>query len=133
MLPCGGTAATGRLPAASSSSAPDRAIERCLGFALDGWNVVRLVDHDKARGPWIQRIRYLSERLAARKVPDDLPVLLFTNADDGCYPKTETQLSALDTALNATSRQGGLAIIFRTIGTAAGRRLRAVMSNGLAG
>ena len=85
-LPLGGYAE----PAPSSSGAPDRTMERCLGFALDGWRVVRLVDHDKARGPWIQRIRHLSERLAARKVPDDLPVLLFTNPDDGCYPKTET-------------------------------------------
>jgi hypothetical protein len=49
------------------------------------------------------------------------------------YRKTETQLSVLDTALNATSREAGLAIIFGAVATAAGPGLCSVMSNGLAG
>lgn len=128
-LPLGGYAE----PAASSSDAADPTMERCLRFVLDGWSVVRLVDHDKAQGQRTPRIRHLAERLAARKYPDDLPVLLFMNADDGRHRKIETRLSALDAELDAASRQGGLAIIFGAIATAAGRGLRAVMSNGLAG
>jgi hypothetical protein len=120
-------------PAASSSEAPDQTLERCLRFVLDGWSVARLVDHDKASEQRTRRIRNLSEQLAARNFPDDLPLLLFTNADDGRYRKIETQLSALDVELNAASCEGGLAISFDAIATAASRDLRAVMSNGLAG
>jgi hypothetical protein len=128
-LPLGGYAET----AASSSDAADPTMERCLRFVLDGWSVVRLVDHDKARGQQTRRTRHLAERLAARKYSDDLPVLLFMNADGGRHRAIATRLSALDIELDAAGRQGGLAISFGAIATAAGRGLRAVMSNGLAG
>ena len=127
-LPLGGYAE----PAASSSAPPDQTIERCLRFVLDGWSVVRLADQDEAAGRRARDFRNLAERLAASNVPDDLPVLLFTNADDGRYRRIETQLGALDAELNAASTSG-LAIIFGTIAMAAGRRVRAVMSKWVGG
>ena len=68
----------------------------------------------------------------ANNVPDDLPVLLFTSADDGRYRSIETQLGGLDAELVAAGA-GGLVIVFSAIVMAAGRGLRAIMSNGLAG
>jgi len=119
-------------PAASSSAAPDRTIERCLRFVLDGWSVVWLADRNNSMGQRVRRICQMSEPWAARNVPDDLPVLLFTDADGGRYRRVETQIGALDAELFAAGASG-LAIIFSAVAMAAGRGLRAVMSNGLAG
>jgi len=123
-LPLGGYAE----PAAPNGTVPDPAIERCLGLALDGWSVVRLVDPDTASA---QRTR-LSARLAARNFPGDLPVWLFTDAQDGGCQQIPTRLAWLDTE-PAAGPAGGLAIGFGGLAAAAGRGLRAVMSNGLAG
>jgi hypothetical protein len=84
---------------------PGPEIERCLGFVLDSWSAVRLVDHDLAGRQRL--VRYLSGQLAARNVPEDLPVLLFTNAGGG-YGTIETQLRMLETSLTAAGRAGGL-------------------------
>ena len=119
-------------PVASSAPAPDQTIERCLRFVLDGWNVVRLTDGNKATEQRVRHSRHLLERLMANNVPDDLPVLLFTSADDGRYRSIETQLGGLDAELVAAGA-GGLVIVFSAIVMAAGRGLRAIMSNGLAG
>jgi len=124
-LPLGGYAE----PAAPNGMVPDPAIERCLGLALDGWSVVRLVDPDTAGA---QRAK-LSARLAARNFPDDLPVWLFTDAQNGGCRQIPTRLARLDSELTAADPRGGLAIGFGGLVTAAGRGLRAAMSNGLAG
>jgi hypothetical protein len=120
-------------PVAPGREALGQTIEHCLRFVLDGWSVARLVDHNKASEERIRRIRHLSERLAARNFPSDLPVLLFSDVQVGRYRKIGTELSVLEIEFDAASRERALAVSFGPIGTAASRELGSVMSNGLAG
>jgi hypothetical protein len=131
LLPLGGYAE----PAVPGERAS--AWERCLGFARDGWSVVRLVDPRVEPGGLpgrerTHRICRLSERWLGVERLAGFPVLIFANTGCGAYERSE---AALDGLINHQSfeQTRTLTLIFRAIDTAAAPRFRVASANGLAG
>jgi len=123
ILPLGGYAE----PTASGDG--EQVLERCLRFARDGWSVVRLVEGALSRAERGGRIRRLSERLIAAKVPTEQPVSLFVNAGCSTWGRIEAPLG---TVIDTCSVEKRLTIVFGALGIGA-PRLHTASSNGLAG
>jgi hypothetical protein len=123
-LPLGGYAE----PASPPDGAPDKAFDRCIRFARDGWNVVRLVDHRPPHDARRKRIGRLIDRLIGAGCPPSQPVNLFFNAQ-----QIEMELDTLGIAIEATTSEDCLAIAFAAVGAGAAPHLHAISSNGLAG
>jgi hypothetical protein len=121
-------------PAVSIVSKPDRSLERCLHFALDGWSVVRLIDSaDLPRHQRSQQIRRLSQRLLAARSSRDLPILLLAREDDGTLWETEAFLGTLTTAIDECDFDDRLTLVFGAVGARSVPSFSIASANGLAG
>jgi siroheme synthase len=120
-------------PATASGHAPEKAnVEHCLGFARDGWSVIRLVRGDVAASARSDRLLRITEQLLAGGVSPNSPVQLLTAAGEATCEETETCLRDLDGVLDARNCEGRLTVVF-TIGSGGAPLLYAVAANGLAG
>lgn len=119
--------------APSDDGVGDRAVLRCVGFARDGWSVVRLLPArlpQRARG---RRLRDLVDELASAGVPGALPVVLLAESGDGIRERADTRLDRLGETVATYSGDTQLTILIDAFGAAAGARLQAIAANGPAG
>jgi hypothetical protein len=109
----------------------DRAVERCLRFASEGWSVARLVDSKEG---WIDGLRQLSQRLLPASTAAVMPVSVIVNTD-GSYKKIETELSELVDVAERVSLEPPVAmtIILDRIAAGTAPRFAVAAANGLAG
>jgi hypothetical protein len=128
-LPLGGYAE----PASPPDGSPDKAFDRCIRFARDGWSVVWLVNHRPPDDARRRRIGRLVDRLIGAGCPPSQSVSLFVNAKGSLLQQTETELDTLEIAIDATTSENCLAIAFATVGVGEAPHLHAISSNGLAG
>jgi hypothetical protein len=128
-LPLGGYAE----PASPPDGPPDKAFDRCIRFARDGWSVVWLVDHRPPHDARRRRIGRLIDRLIGAGCPPSQSVSLFVNANSSIMQQTETELDRLGIVIEATTSEDCLAIVFAAVGAGAAPHLHAISSNGLAG
>jgi hypothetical protein len=129
ILPLGGYAE----PAPPAAELPDTTfIERCVGFARDGWSVVRLVDASQSHPSREARLRAIAARLRAGGAHDSLPIQTFADAGSRAYSEERTRLGALDPAIIG-ARDERLIVIFGVVEPAATQPTYAVAANGLAG
>jgi hypothetical protein len=123
-LPLGGYAEP-----AAESVVHETAVERCLGFARNGWSVARLV---RTGGrALVEEFRQLSNALLSRYVSaPDLPIAIYTNLGEG-FEKAEFQLGDVDLSYFELSRPA--TIVIGVITEADASNLSFPSTNGLAG
>ena len=109
----------------------DKLTERCLGFAREGWGVVRLVGH---RGKRVDIIRQLSQGMLGVEAPATIAASVFVNTH-GNYKNIEVELGGLSEVIDAYSLEATatLTVIFKPVGAGSVPRPAFASSNGLAG
>jgi hypothetical protein len=109
----------------------DRAWERGLRFARDGWSVARLVEPG-----WEPRdsLRRLSEQLPRTKASGAALALVFASGG-GRYERSEVELEQLGDVADhpGFQRSPALTIVFRAVGAAGVQSVSPASTNGLAG
>jgi hypothetical protein len=113
-------------PGGYAEPAADDAFERCIGFASDGWSVLRLLAGDD----WNDRVGRLAVQLQATTARGKR-VSLFAESDDGDCDSAQVALDRLAAAIGAHRRHDRLTIVIPA-GSGA-TQLHAVAANGLAG
>jgi hypothetical protein len=108
----------------------DKTLDRCIQFARDGWSVVWLADRGGLRG---ERIARFVERMIGAGCPASLSVSLFAKVNGSIPQQTEIELGRLEIAIDATSSEVSLAVVFAAVGAGAAPPLHAISFNGLAG
>ncbi len=123
---------------ATLPSAGKPIFERCLRFALEGWNVVQLIEPRPAaaRAGWIQEV---AGQLVAAGVSSDMPVSMLVDAACGRPLRIETHLRAAHSAIADQGGQdgqgvrGGLTMVLGPIAAGPAPQAYAFAANGLAG
>jgi hypothetical protein len=109
----------------------DRAAERGLRFASEGWSVARLVDPQRG---WIDDLRHLSRKRLPALTSTVSPVSVIVNIGDR-YKTIEAELSELgDIAASLGLDQPfTMTVIFDGSGSGTAPRFAVASANGLAG
>ncbi len=127
VLPLGGYA-----EAAPEEVAGRPVFDRCLRFALDGWNVVQLTASrgDRKRIRWV---RDAAAQLAVAGIPGDTPVQVQADAPCGGPARLETPLRAAQKTVDDHGLTGGLTLSLGPIAAGPAPQIYAFAGNGLAG
>lgn len=119
---------------AEPAAGPETAAARCVGFARDGWSVVRLVPARVAGRERSRRVQDVVDELAAASVAGRLPVAIFAAAGDGTLERIEARFDDLAAIVASHPRETALAVVIAAFGDGgAAAALHAVAANGLAG
>ena len=118
--------------AAPGGASDQPVFERCLRFALDGWNVAQLraPRRDVRRVGWVEDA---AAQLATAGVASDTLVQMRADAPCGGPARIETPLHAAQKAVDDHGLTGGLTLILGPIAAGAGPQAYAFAGNGLAG
>ena len=108
------------------------AAARCVGFARDGWSVVRLFPARLPQRERTARVRSLVDALAASLVPGGLAVRVFAEAEDGICEAAATRLDDLARLVASYPRETRLTVVVDALDAGAAHP-HAVAANGLAG
>ena len=125
-LPLGGYAE----PAPARS---DLAASRAVGFAHDGWSVVRLLPARLAPRDRTRRVQDIVDELAAAKIAGGLPVLLLAEGADGIEELITARFDDLASIVASYPRDTRLTIVIEAFAAAAAAGRHAIVANGLAG
>ena len=119
-------------PAAAGHMADKPIFARCLRFALDGWNVVQLIEPraTAARAKWMQDA---AEQLVAAGVPADVCVLVLVDMACGGPLSIKTPLRAAHTVIADRGLTSGLMLVFGPIAAGPAPPVHTFTANGLAG
>jgi hypothetical protein len=111
----------------------DVAASRAVGFARDGWSVVRLLPARLAPRDRTRRVQDIVDELAAAKIAGRLPVMVFAEGADGIEESITARFDDLASIVASYPRDTRLTIVIEAFAGAAASARHAVVANGLAG